>query len=347
MAKQLINLGASVNDGTGDTLRGGAVKINENFTELYNFITTASGQASIVTSIIPGDALRVNASSGNVTISSKVATTTELGVIKVDGTSIVINEAGTISSNVAASQLISGNVTLALEDDGDVTGRLAATGPLIVLTGGDGSTNANSNYTQLQWTSDLMIPDQVKSQYLWLDTNGISLQTNDPGVYSNTLHYGNDGILTFNDAGQVGPVQLPNGIDLYANANMAWAQLNYDNRNFFWVSNTAASVDVLSDDGLTNYNWSFSQSGGLTIAKDLNVHAGDIKLTNNSGIEFTDGSRLTTAFRPQILTAAERNALIASNGDMIYNSTTNRFQGFQDGVWVDLAPTTVDGGTSV
>lgn len=31
MAKQLINLGTTVNDGTGDTLRLGAEKINENF----------------------------------------------------------------------------------------------------------------------------------------------------------------------------------------------------------------------------------------------------------------------------------------------------------------------------
>jgi len=35
MAKQTLNKGSSANDGTGDTLRAGAQKINENFTELY------------------------------------------------------------------------------------------------------------------------------------------------------------------------------------------------------------------------------------------------------------------------------------------------------------------------
>ena len=35
MAKQTLNKGSSANDGTGDTLRVGAQKINENFTELY------------------------------------------------------------------------------------------------------------------------------------------------------------------------------------------------------------------------------------------------------------------------------------------------------------------------
>lgn len=35
MAQQIINLGASPDDGTGDTLRDGGDKINDNFTELY------------------------------------------------------------------------------------------------------------------------------------------------------------------------------------------------------------------------------------------------------------------------------------------------------------------------
>lgn len=35
MAKQTINIGTAVNDGTGDDLRTGATKINANFTELY------------------------------------------------------------------------------------------------------------------------------------------------------------------------------------------------------------------------------------------------------------------------------------------------------------------------
>lgn len=35
MAKQNINVGVIVNDGAGDTLRSGAIKINDNFNELY------------------------------------------------------------------------------------------------------------------------------------------------------------------------------------------------------------------------------------------------------------------------------------------------------------------------
>ena len=35
MAKQVINIGTTANDGTGDPLRSAFDKVNDNFTELY------------------------------------------------------------------------------------------------------------------------------------------------------------------------------------------------------------------------------------------------------------------------------------------------------------------------
>ena len=35
MAQQTINIGTVDNDGTGDTLKGGGDKINDNYSELY------------------------------------------------------------------------------------------------------------------------------------------------------------------------------------------------------------------------------------------------------------------------------------------------------------------------
>ena len=37
MGKQIINIGTTANDNTGDDLRSAGDKINDNFTELYNF----------------------------------------------------------------------------------------------------------------------------------------------------------------------------------------------------------------------------------------------------------------------------------------------------------------------
>lgn len=37
-----------------------------------------------------------------------------------------------------------------------------------------------------------------------------------------------------------------------------------------------------------------------------------------------------------ILTTAQRDALIPTNGMLIYNKTLNKFQGFENGAWVNL-----------
>jgi hypothetical protein len=229
MVKQVINVGTSTNDGTGDSLRVGAQKINDNFTELYS----------------------------SVAYTLPTASTSVKGGVVIDGITTVINDGVLSVTGNGIHKLNTGAVDLTLTAD-STTGRLVATGPLIILTGGDGAENHNDNYTQLQWTSDVANPDTSKSQYLWLDTNGISLQTLDPEAYSNTLHYGLDGTLTFDDLGKVGPVQGSNGIDLFANSNMSWAQLNYDNRNFFWVNNTSANIDVLTTE---NFHWEFTNAG--------------------------------------------------------------------------------------
>lgn len=46
MSKQVISTGTAANDGTGDTLRGAAIKINSNFTELYETAQSAFGKAN-------------------------------------------------------------------------------------------------------------------------------------------------------------------------------------------------------------------------------------------------------------------------------------------------------------
>jgi len=51
MAQQTINIGASANDGTGDTLRAAGAKINANFTELYDdYISLAELKAVVAAS---------------------------------------------------------------------------------------------------------------------------------------------------------------------------------------------------------------------------------------------------------------------------------------------------------
>ena len=48
MAKQIIGLGTTDNDGTGDTLKVGGAKINDNFTEVYDGLGTKIGYDGII-----------------------------------------------------------------------------------------------------------------------------------------------------------------------------------------------------------------------------------------------------------------------------------------------------------
>lgn len=46
MAKQTVGLGSSANDGTGDSIRSGGDKINDNFTEIYTLLGTGTALTS-------------------------------------------------------------------------------------------------------------------------------------------------------------------------------------------------------------------------------------------------------------------------------------------------------------
>ena len=43
-----------------------------------------------------------------------------------------------------------------------------------------------------------------------------------------------------------------------------------------------------------------------------------------------------TSFRAPTYSSSARNALTPSNGDIIYNTTTNKFNGYQNGIWIEL-----------
>ena len=72
-AKQVISIGTTANDGTGDPLRSAFDKVNDNFTELY------TDDAGDVNSVNAGTGITVNSTTGAVTVTNSLPNATHSG----------------------------------------------------------------------------------------------------------------------------------------------------------------------------------------------------------------------------------------------------------------------------
>ncbi len=91
-----------------------------------------------------------------------------------------------------------------------------------------------------------------------------------------------------------------------------------------------SGIFVISDDG--------TDSGGVSTTRvivDDNGHMslGDTLPVTDAALDIKS---TTAAFMPPRMTTTQRDALTASNGMMIYNTTTNQFEGYENSAWVDL-----------
>ena len=113
MTRQVINVGATANDGTGDGLRTAYIKCNDNFQELYNTTLTPI-------QIVNGTSSMAVANSANVTIS-------------IAGSSNIVNFAGTVTEftgNIDVSADLNVGNSLTITQDVTIGDQLIITGTL-------------------------------------------------------------------------------------------------------------------------------------------------------------------------------------------------------------------------
>jgi hypothetical protein len=102
--------------------------------------------------------------------------------------------------------------------------------------------------------------------------------------------------------------------------------------------------DITVENELTVRN-SATVSGTLTV-NNLNVTgaitsqgSGTPEIFSDNEILLTAGTRVEITGSPLKMasfTTGDRDLLTAINGDVIYNTTLNKFQGYANGTWVDF-----------
>jgi hypothetical protein len=66
---------------------------------------------------------------------------------------------------------------------------------------------------------------------------------------------------------------------------------------------------------------------------------GTPQITAATNLDLTAGNAVqitSSVLRLASFTTTERNALAGQNGDIIYNTTDNKFQGYENGAWANL-----------
>ena len=118
MAKQTINVGVSQDDGTGDTLRAAFVKVNENFTEIYNEVGGDTlSEIRLSGSTITTDGTNSNLvlnpnGTGKVDLEGNVLARGDLEVIgSITGTGLQINGGATITGALTAGSFSPTTIT--------------------------------------------------------------------------------------------------------------------------------------------------------------------------------------------------------------------------------------------
>ena len=376
MAKQDLNLGATPNDGTGDPLRDAMDKVNDNFLEVYNALggntpTTIvnSGQLELTgsnkitflyadlaslpsASSYHGMFAHVHATGGayyahagswlelankstmdalttsSLTDVSSTAPSTGQ-VLKWDGSEWA-PAADSAGSSLGADAITAGMIAENVVTTREIAANTVAVGDLATdisidfLADVDTTTVAPTDGQALVWdnANSIWEPGTISSGSSYADSD-VDTHLNVSGASSGQIlsWNGTDYAWVADQTGGGGG-GTPGGSD---------TQVQYNNSGAFGAEadfTYNASTNTLTVVNLVATNITATGSGTQTISAGANI---ELDATNR--VLVTD-----TPFRLASFTTTSRNAIASPvNGDMIYNTTTNQLESYENGAWVATA----------
>jgi len=196
MAYQSIGIGSTADDGTGDTLRAGADKVNDNFVELYTLLGDASSLSSGLSSTGTVVTLTAPTISGIVGGTQNSATITTLATTTINATTVnagtAVLAAGSLTDSSGAIDF--GNENLATTgtlNTGAITcGAITASGA-ISMTGATFSVGTSVIFegaTADEYETTLTLTDPTADRTLTLpNVTGSIVTTGDSNTVTGTM----------------------------------------------------------------------------------------------------------------------------------------------------------------
>ena len=296
MAYQAIGIGSSANDGTGDTLRIGADKVNDNFVEVY----TKLGNGSALTS----DTVTLNAATQ--TLTNKTLTTPVIGII---------NNGGNLTLPTGTNDTLVARGTTDTLTNKTLTAATVAT--YLNLNASELRLDADGDTSITADTDDRIDIKIAGNDRIELSTGLIAIKND--GAQSQVRLY-----CESNNAHYVA-LQAPAHADFSGNHT-----ITLPNTAQTLVGRT--STDTLTNKTLTSPDINGGSVDGAVIGGNTPAA---ITGTAISGTSVTVTGTAGAVTLPT-LTTTQRNALSAANGMLVYNSTTSKIEAYAGGAWVQL-----------
>ena len=218
MAKQLVGLGSEAKDGTGDNLRVGMDKVNDNFNELY----TALGDNNSIASGISADDTTITLTAPTITGAvggtQTSATITTLATTTVNGTTL---NGGTLA--LAAGSITDSSGAISFGDENLTTTGTLAVGAITTTATMNINTAVSSgtvDWALVEGTSDahettIDITDPTGDRTITFpDTTGTVVTTGDTNTVTGTM-IANDTVAEANMANDaIGSAELKSVVSL-------------------------------------------------------------------------------------------------------------------------------------
>ena len=231
----------------------------------------------------------------------------------------------------------------------------ASIGSIDTLSDVDTTTNAPSSGQVLKWNGSSWIPQNDSA-----GSSGIALT--DLSIGSEGSATG-DGAISYNNSSGVfiyTPPDINSSVDTHLNQSNPTSGyvLSWNGSDYAWVAQSGGgggtpggsttqvqfnNSGAFGGDSDFTYN---STTNTLTVpnitATNLNVTgSGSTTISAGANIELDATNRVLvtdTVFRLASMTTTQRNAVTSpANGDMIYNSTTNQIESYENSAWVATA----------